>query len=83
MSEPKTTNGFDDAGFHKYMDELPDLLTGEGVCEEDGVHLDGSFCDWAPELKAVVQTASDGRRYILELHDGQLVRVKELVSVGQ
>ena len=82
MSEPKTTNGFDDAGFHKYMDELPDLLTGEGVCEEDGILPDGSFCDWDAELAAAVETAADGRRYIVKLQNGEVMRVRELVSVA-
>ncbi len=68
--------------FDKYMDELCEELMEDGPGEHDGVHPDGSFCDWDPELRAVVQTAPDGRRYIVELKDGQLVRTKELAKIA-
>ena len=40
MSQP---NAFDEAAFNKYMDELPDLLTGEGT---GPVFPDGRFSDY-------------------------------------
>ena len=85
MTEPKPGAPFDPVAFHQYMDELCEYLSEDhsGEPGEDGgVRLDGSFCDWDDELKAVVQTTADGRRYVVESQNGQIVRVRELVSVA-
>ena len=79
MSQPTE---FDAVAFDKYMDELCEKLMEDGPGEHDGVHADDSFCDWDPELSAAVETAPDGRRYIVELKDGRVVRIKELARVA-
>ena len=56
MSQP---NLFDEESFHKYMEELPDLLTGEGT-GPDGVFPDGRFYDYDDALQATIETAPDG-----------------------
>ncbi len=78
MSQP---NSLDEEAFHKYMEELPDLLTGEGT-GPDGVFPDGSFYDYDDALQATIETAPDGRRYIVKFENGDLVRNKELISVA-
>ena len=87
MTDPKTDTPFDAEAFAKYMDdELPELLSGEGPAwppgQDDGVHPDGSFFDWDEEMQITIETASDGRRYVIELREGQLVRVRELVALA-
>ena len=67
------------AAFHQYMDELPDQLTGEGNDAPDGIFPDGRYYDWDEDLKAVVETAPDGRRYVVDYQERKLVRVRELV----
>ncbi len=68
MSQP---NPFDEAAFNKYMDELPDLLTGERT-GPDGVFPDGRFYDYDDALQATIETAPDGRRYIGKFENGDL-----------
>ena len=78
LSQP---NSFDEEAFHNYMEELPDLLTGEGT-GPSGVWPDGTFHDWDESLQATVETAPDGRRYIVKFQDGHLTRIKELVNLA-
>ena len=78
MSQP---NSFDEEAFHKYMEELPDLLTSEGT-GPDGVFPDGRFYDYDDALQATIETAPAGSRYIVKFENGDLVRVKEITSVA-
>ena len=78
MSQP---NSFDEEAFHKYMEGLPDLLTGEGT-GPDGVFTDARFYYYDDALQATIETAPDGRRYIVKFENGNLVRVKEITSVA-
>ena len=87
MNDSKTETPFDAEAFARYMDEeLPQLLSGEGPAfpagQDDGVHPDGSFCDWDEEMQITILTDSDGRRYVIELREGELVRVRELVALA-
>jgi len=39
---------------------------------------DGTAYDWDPALCATVETTPTGHRFVVELRDGKLVRVREL-----
>ena len=65
--------------FHHALDELADRLTGEGT-GPDGRLPDGTVHDFDYTLLATVETAPDGRRYIVEFRNGQLQRVKEVIE---
>jgi hypothetical protein len=76
MSELKTPTNEE---LNRYLDELPDLLTGEGEAP-DGRFPDGTVYDYDDQLHATVETAPDGRRYIVKYQKGKgLVRIQELV----
>lgn len=53
-------------------------LTGDEPLGIDGIFPDGTRYDWDPALKATVETAPDGRRFVIELRDGELIRKREL-----
>jgi hypothetical protein len=62
-----------------YLDELPDLLL-DGGSPIDGRFPDGTHYDWDDALQATVETAPDGKRYIVDYQKGNgLMRIKELV----
>lgn len=83
MNDSKTETPFDAEAFAKYMDEeLPELLSGEGPWPHDGVMPDGSFCDWDESLGVTVETDPNGRRYVIELRNGEMARVRELVNLA-
>ncbi len=76
MNQLKTPT---DEQFNRYLDELPDLLTGDELGPE-GRFPDGTHYDWDDALQATVETAPDGKRYIVNYQKGHgLRRVKELV----
>ncbi len=76
MSELKTPTNEE---LNRYLDQLGDELTGEEP-GTDGRFPDGTVYDYDDELAATVETAPDGRRYIVKYQNGQgLVRLKELV----
>lgn len=76
MSELKTPTNEE---LHRYLDELPDLLTGDEA-GPDGRFADGTAYDYDDALEATVETAPDGRRYVVGYQKGRgLVRVRELV----
>lgn len=81
----KQAEEFDNEAFNRYMDELPDMLVKEeeeGTGEApDGIMPDGTYYDWDYDLLATVETAPDGRRYIVKYEKGRgLVRVQELTG---
>lgn len=45
----------------------------------DGRFADGTVYDWDSSLRATIETAPDGRRFVVEFRDGKLVRERELV----
>lgn len=70
---------FDNEAFNRYMDEIGDDLTSEDL-GPDGRFPDGTVYDYDDLLEATVETAPDGRRYVVSYKKGHgLVRVKELV----
>ena len=76
MSELKTPTNEE---LHRYLDELPDLLTGDEP-GPDGRFPDGTVYDYDDCLAATIETAPEGKRYIVNYQKGEgLVRVKELV----
>ena len=81
MSERKTPTNEE---MSQYLDELPDLLL-EGGDPIDGRFPDGTMYDFEDDLNATIETAPDGRRYVVEYKKGQgLVRMKELgVGIAQ
>jgi len=81
MSERKTPTNEE---LHRYLDELADSLIdgGEPI---DGRFPDGTTYDFNDDLNATVETAPDGKRYIVKYQKGQgLVRIREAgVAVSQ
>jgi hypothetical protein len=76
MSESKTPSNEE---LHRYLDELPDLLA-DGGPPIDHRFPDGTHYDWDEDLKATVETAPDGKRYVVNYQKGHgLVRIEELM----
>ena len=76
MNEVKTPTNEE---LNRYLDELGDELTGD-ECGPDGRFPDGTVYDYDDNLAATIETAPDGRRYIVSYQKGHgLVRLKELV----
>jgi hypothetical protein len=82
MNERITTTSNEELS--RYLDELPELLTGEAD-GPDGRFPDGTVYDYDDALQATVETAPDGKRYVVKYQrDKGLARVKELgVGVAQ
>ena len=80
MSERKTATNNEELS--RYLDELPDLLADGDSIPIDHRFPDGTTYDFDGELNATIETAPDGRRYVVEYKKGRgLVRMKE-VGVG-
>ncbi len=80
MSEQKATINNDELS--RYLDELPDLLADGDDTPIDNRFPDGTTYDFDDDLNATIETAPDGKRYVVEYKKGQgLVRIKE-VSAG-
>lgn len=45
----------------------------------DGRFADGTVYDWDSSLRATIETTPDGRRFVVEVCDGKLVREREIV----
>ncbi|MBM3765286.1 MAG: hypothetical protein FJW32_07830 [Acidobacteria bacterium] len=44
----------------------------------DGKFADGTVYDWDAALQATIETTPNGRRFVVVLRDGRLVREREL-----
>lgn len=76
-----------DAAFSDYLDDLFDRWERDGYLPNetgapDGIFPDGRFYDWDESLKATVETAPDGRRYVVQFKDGQLMRMREVLPAA-
>ena len=54
-------------------------FAGDEVLPVDTTFSDGRSYDWDPVVRATVETTGDGHRFIVELRDGHLVRVREWI----
>lgn len=76
------------AAFSDYLDDLFDRWERDGYLPNpdgsanEGVFPDGRFYDWDESLQATVETAPDGRRYVVQFKEGQLMRVRELFTAA-
>jgi hypothetical protein len=55
------------------------LLTGEEPLGIDPALPDGTLYEWDPTLRVTLENTPDGRRFVVELWDGKLTRIRELV----
>ena len=76
MSDFKTPTNEE---LHTYLNEIPDLLDGSGPLINNR-SPDGTRYDWDEDLKVAVETAPEGKQYIVNYQKGHgLLRVKELM----
>ena len=54
-------------------------FAGDDVLQVDTTFSDGRSYDWDPVVRATVETTGEGRRFVVELREGQLIRIRELI----
>ena len=54
-------------------------FTGEEPLAVESAFKDGRSYDWDPTLRSTVECTPDGRRFVVALRDGKLIRVRELI----
>ncbi len=57
-------------------------FTGEEPMAIATTFRDGRSYDWDPSLRATVETTPSGRRFVVGLREGSLVRVRELTPLN-
>lgn len=76
-----------EAAFSHALDDLFDrwdkdeYLAGD-TAAPNGIFPDGRYYDWDEALKATVETAPDGRRYVVQFRQGQLMRIREVLPAA-
>ena len=54
-------------------------FAGDDVLPVATTFSDGRSYDWDLVIRATVETAADGRQFVVELCEGKLVRIRELI----
>ena len=54
-------------------------FTGEEPLGIDPALPDGTLYEWDPTLKVTLENTPDRRRFVVELREGKLTRIRELV----
>lgn len=54
-------------------------FTGEEQLAVESTFKDGRSYEWDPALRSTVESAPDGRRFLVALREGKLIRVRELI----
>ena len=57
-------------------------VTGAEPLDIEPALPDGTGYDWDPGLKVTVETTPEGRRFVVELREGKLTRLREIIPAN-
>ena len=73
----KQYQGMSEAERRAFDDSLD--FAGDEVLPVDTTFSNGRSYDWDSVVWATVETTAEGRRFVVELREGQLIRIRELI----